>query len=648
MIKLQVKIMLWIFLISTRIICGAQIENINSNELLAFEDFLRAQHLKHALLLLPGHNRTRQIENYNRLFSNYTLQFFTSQKGLNFQKLFYYESPRVGVLVDVLESEHIKRSVYWAASEEGYFNSTQAWLMLGSKLANRTDEHIIRQHLSAYNIDIDADITVAMRWPQSDNMSWLLYDVYKMGKQSPLCVEPKGSWSLSGGYQIWANYSDSWLRRRSNLCNITLIGSTALIEKPTGMDAMSYLSNNWDMLQLDPMQRKTYQLFVLMARMYNLSLDVRYQTTWGQLLPNGSWTGVMGHITSGVAHFTVCPLRYLPDRQSYIQYTPLLHTQLIHFLFRHPRRNSIRNIFFEPLSPQVWWCVMALMVGSAFMLLLNVRLEQHLQRQQLQPQQHQQKPVENEISFVWFTILETFLQQGPATDQFQLPSTRILISVTCIFSFMLMQFYGAFIVGSLLSDTPRSIVNMQALFASNLEIGMEEISYNFDVFNKTTNPLVQDIYRQRICRDRRNNILSIEEGAKRIKQGGFAFHAAIDRLYRLLQMQLDENEFCELQEIMFNPPYLSGAVMPKSSPWREHLNYAMLYLNEMGLMGYNDKVWTVPKLDCSMVNDAEVEVDLTHFAPALFFMVLAMLASTLVFLLELLLGCLKPKAKATA
>lgn len=253
-------------------------------------------------------------------------------------------------------------------------------------------------------------------------------------------------------------------------------------------------------------------------------------------------------------------------------------------------------------------------------------------------QRQRGEPLEKPLTFVWFTMLQTYLQQGPDQQIFQLPSTRLLISICCIFSFMLMQFYGAFIVGSLLSDTPRSIVNLLALYESNLEIGMENISYNFALFTNTTNQLVRDVFTQRICCAGQHNILSIQQGAERIGQGGFAFHAAIDRMYRLLIELLDERRFCELQEIQFNPPYVSGSVLPKGSPWREHLAFAILHLGETGLMQYNDKLWTVPKPDCRMFKAAQVEVGLKQFAPALFALLLAMLFSVAVFLCELLLG----------
>lgn len=171
MIKLQVKIILWIFIISARFLCGAQIENINSNERLAFEDFLRVHNLKHALVLLAsgqdetgGAGRSRRIaDDYGHLLANYRVQFFTSKMSINFAELFYYEAPRTAVFVPWLEDVTLPDSVYRVASREGYFNQSQAWFMLGTSQADRTDEYIIEQHMSPYKINIDADITVAMR-----------------------------------------------------------------------------------------------------------------------------------------------------------------------------------------------------------------------------------------------------------------------------------------------------------------------------------------------------------------------------------------------------------------------------------------------------------------------------------------------------
>ncbi|XP_033165471.1 glutamate [NMDA] receptor subunit 1 [Drosophila mauritiana] len=629
MIKLQVKVISWPLIILTAFLRVLQIESINTNflELAAFEDFLRSEHLSHVLVVRGDDaDGDWKIECHQKLLANYRVQFYRPEMSANFEDLMFYGSPRTAVLV--LNSEHVlvRRQVFGVASEAGYFNNSLAWFILRSGRESLPDEQMIDQLLSGYRMGIDADITVALRGP--DNASMLFYDVYRISQQTntPLIIEKKGLWTHSDGYQKFENFKNTWVIRRRNFLNVTLIGSTVLTEKPPGFGDMEYLADDKQLQQLDPMQRKTYQLFQLVERMFNLSLAISLTDKWGELLENGSWSGVMGQVTSREADFAVCPIRFVLDRQAYVQYSAVLHTQNIHFLFRHPRRSHIRNIFFEPLSNQVWWCVLALVTGSTILLLFHMRLERMLSH------------MENRLSFVWFTMLETYLQQGPANEIFRLFSTRLLISLSCIFSFMLMQFYGAFIVGSLLSESPRSIVNLQALYDSNLAIGMENISYNFQIFTNTSNQLVKDVYGKKICKSGEHNIMSLQQGAERIIQGRFAFHTAIDRMYRLLlELQMDEAEFCDLQEVMFNLPYDSGSVMPKGSPWREHLAHALLHFRASGLLQYNDKKWMVRRPDCSLFKTSQAEVDLEHFAPALFALALAMVASALVFLLELFL-----------
>ncbi|XP_034662855.1 ionotropic receptor 75a [Drosophila subobscura] len=637
MIKLQVKVISWVFIILTGFLCTPQIESINTNflELAAFEDFLRSQHLQQSLVVRikggdgdgvgNGENGDWQIECHQKLLANYRVQFYQPGISHNFEDLMYYGAPRTAVLVPKFEHRLVKRWVYTVASEAGYFNNSLAWFMLGSSRVSQPDEAQIVEHLGGYKMGIDADITVALK--ATDNTSWRLYDVYRINQQVPLLVLRKGMWSPSQRYKLMDNFRSSWILRRRNFLNVTLRGSTALTEKPSGFDDMEYLADDKQFLQLDPMQRKTYQLFRLVERLYNLSLAISFTDSWGQQLANGSWSGVMGQITNREADFAVCPIRFVPDRQPYVQYSPSLLTQSIHFLFRHPRHSQIRNIFFEPLSTEVWWCVLALCTCSTLLLLLHI-LHEGRQHGNL---------VERRVAFVWFTMLETYLQQGPATELFRLMSTRVLISASCIFSFMLMQFYGAFIVGSLLSDSPRSIVNLQALYESNLDLGMEDIAYNFAVFGNNSRQLVRDVYLKKICRSGEHNIITLKQGAERVIKGRFAFHAAIDRLYRqLLELRIEEHEICELQEIMFNPPYEAASVMLKGSPWREHLAHAILHLRATGLKQYNDRLWSVSKPDCSLFKASQVEVDLEHFAPALFALVLAMMASALMFLLELL------------
>lgn len=56
-----------------------------------------------------------------------------------------------------------------------------------------------------------------------------------------------------------------------------------------------------------------------------------------------------------------------------------------------------------------------------------------------------------------------------------------------LWGLMLYQFYSASVVGSLLAKKPRWINTLKDLADSSLEIGIEDIAYNYDFFAVTEN-----------------------------------------------------------------------------------------------------------------------------------------------------------------
>lgn len=111
---------------------------------------------------------------------------------------------------------------------------------------------------------------------------------------------------------------------------------------------MAFLADFVHLQQFDPMSRKTYQFFQLIMEMFNFRfvitasslwfqkvnvnlflcrLEMIVTDRWGEQLKDGSWTGVMGHVTGGAANFAVSPMRFVLDRLAYVQYSPVLHTQ---------------------------------------------------------------------------------------------------------------------------------------------------------------------------------------------------------------------------------------------------------------------------------------------------------------------------------
>lgn len=105
----------------------------------------------------------------------------------------------------------------------------------------------------------------------------------------------------------------------------------------------------------------------------------------------------------------------------------------------------------------------------------------------------------------------------------------MLILSALLFSILLFQFYSSFIVGSLLTASPKTIRTIQQLLDSRLECGIDEVSYIRDIFNHAIDPIAIKLYNTKILA--KNNIYNLEKGLELIKRGGFAFHTDISSTY---------------------------------------------------------------------------------------------------------------------
>nr|QKN21174.1 ionotropic receptor [Zeugodacus cucurbitae] len=635
----------------------------NAYEFRAFADVLKQQHLQHAIIAynsdteqtqqqagLLKDNALRALLNVASLHFYDVHQAKSTKNYTDFERLFYHDSPRVGIYVAQLEDVLLQQFVLGSnvisvdtIDAGGYrvrvdvgarFNNSRVWFIMSKQRAVATALANVRRVLTPLAVNISADITVGVRLV--DNNTIELFDIYKIQKDW-LEIEPKGYWSSTVGLKLNLRFHQTFVSRRRNFKGLTLVGGIVIREQPVGMDDLEYL-NSLDYKNFDPMQRKTYQLMKLMEPVFDVSFQPILKNIWGEQSTNGSWDGVMKLLLSGEAEFSLCPMRFVMNRVHLIHYTIAVHTEFVFFIFRHPRRNDIRNIFFQPFVEEVWYTVIAIIVITTLLLQLHIH---HENRFFINKDPHFQ----TRFDYAIISILEAFFMQGPANDAFNATSTRTLIFSVCLFSLLLQQFYGAFIVGSLLAASPRTITNLEALYNSSLEIGIENIPYNIDTFEKTTVPLGIAIYKERVCKNRERNIISIEEGAERIKKGGYAFHVSANRIYYMLKELLTEKEFCDLQDVPFIPPYRIGIGITKTSPFREYFTTSIANFHTSGLLQYHDNQWQLPEMDCSLSQNHEVEVDLQHFLPALMFLISAMLLSLAVLILEIIYYNLEHSAR---
>ena len=252
---------------------------------------------------------------------------------------------------------------------------------------------------------------------------------------------------------------------------------------------------------------------------------------WGlRINKTDKFDALLGMFQQNLIEFSITPLIIFPERLIYVDYAVLTWTTTPTIVFRHPQA-SLRNIFFEPLSGCVWGMILIVVFCVSVLITLTTKLCS-----------------EQKITFVraFMTSFAILCQQG-FIEKFWKLSTRMVLMTSILFSLLVYQYYSSFIVSSLLTDSPKTIKSLDQLIDSDLKVGLENISYAIDFFVNTNDSLSKKLYEKKISKN--SNFMSVDEGLKLLKKGGFAFSVDTSYAYLLMKDILSDQENCELQEI---------------------------------------------------------------------------------------------------
>lgn len=111
-------------------------------------------------------------------------------------------------------------------------------------------------------------------------------------------------------------------------------------------------------------------------------------------------------------------------------------------------------------------------------------------------------------------------------------SSRCFTATVLIFSILLYQYYGSFIVGSLLTESPKTITTVRSLLESNIYIYMDEVPYILDNFKRVKEKSAVQLYQKVMAQN--PIFLPVSTGVAMIKRG-HAFHTDASYTYLLLK-----------------------------------------------------------------------------------------------------------------
>ncbi|XP_045589659.2 glutamate receptor-like [Procambarus clarkii] len=171
---------------------------------------------------------------------------------------------------------------------------------------------------------------------------------------------------------------------------------------------------------------------------------------WGNKLPNGSWSGMMGMVDRKEVEFAVGPFTITPERETVCDFSAAVHTDDLALLVIRPGLTNDISGFLKPFNPLVWLLVLCSIVSVAAVLAGVVWAEGNVFG----------TSINKLIDKVSINIIQTIMQQGskwmPKKDAGRLIATTWLLA-----SFVFTSCYSGILTAML--TVPRVTIPIDSL-----------------------------------------------------------------------------------------------------------------------------------------------------------------------------------------
>ncbi|XP_043277874.1 ionotropic receptor 75a-like [Venturia canescens] len=429
---------------------------------------------------------------------------------------------RIGVVLDY-DCPHSEIVFEEFSKHQLPFNESYHWLVLTSTTTIPT------QVLSNLPLSVESELTIANR----EENSYVLYDVYNPSYRhnGQLNVTFKGTWTTQKGLED--EMTQYKYTRRGNFHGLTLNFSFVLTNPPLP-DFETYMTRPTNR-HLDTMMRFHYAIVRYLRDAYNFTMNLKQAPTWGYFV-NGTWNGILKDMIDGVTDISIAPFQQKANRMEVCEFTLITYIGRVVFIFRHPKKNTLRNPFLKPFTSNVWYSIAALSIVCYAILLLLTKVEAKLIGAEVKGASS--GTLQSEVDLV---VVGAISQQGINAAP-NIISGRILFISLFLWGLLLYQFYSASIVGSLLAEEAKYITTLEQLDASNMELGIEEMPYYPAVFKYGGSPVLLRMYdeKMRPTPERpKGAYTSAGRGLSLVKKGGYALSIESGTAYKIIEVTLD-------------------------------------------------------------------------------------------------------------
>ncbi|XP_058448605.1 ionotropic receptor 75a-like [Malaya genurostris] len=496
-------------------------------------------------------------------------------------------------------------------SRNTFFNASFEWLLFGKSSLHESNGLLRHQ-----NLNVDSRVTLAVESSPRGH-SFDLYEAYNtLYRRAGLFrANPIGRWDSQSGFTF--TWVESFYERRCNFEGIRLHVIFTDLQNRHNKTIQQRFET-----------KQTISSFILHRLGYiyinMLSMKHNFRPRHIQVPNFGSESffqnasiGLVGQFMDHQIEVSDNLFYILQERMPYFDYTVKLITHVNMIVFRHPKRGVGQNAFLQPFDANLWYTILATVIVSTIILVGAFRMESKLRRNSRE---------------YFFTILGFICQQG-YDDQPSKISSKLIAFVMLLFSSLIYQFYGTFIVGSLLTPPPKNLKTVHQLIDSNIQVAVEDLFYIWDYFNRTKDPLAIELYAKKIMQSPERAV-SNDRGLALVEQGGFGFLCDVGYTYPKIKKSFTDDEICDLQEISIIPPRALHIGLEKGSPLKQYFRITLRKLLESGCGTYYNRDYASRIPTCPHNNLQTMPIDIEQTASLFGFLGIAILTSLVLLVLE--------------
>ncbi|XP_068246676.1 glutamate receptor ionotropic, delta-2-like [Palaemon carinicauda] len=349
---------------------------------------------------------------------------------------------------------------------------------------------------------------------------------------------------------------------------------------------------------------------------------------WGNPLPNGTITGMIGMVARREADFAVCFISVTRDRVAVVDFTYSYYRSVIAIFSRAPRQRNRALAILSPFSPQVWICITLSVLTMGVVVSIQLKISDFLLKEN------------SRWTLQWntFNLFRSLVAQGndmPAKHGW----TKVILvfwSVSCLtFSASYSGMLTAVLAQPLFESPIESLLDLPKAVKEGFTLGVKAGTNIEFLFKEASDGILKTTWDLFDHGDRGRSFVNDNvTGMKKVLESDFLL-IGMKVVCELLSMKLGRSKFHIGRDDFF--PHSIAVPVPIGAPYKEVFDRVMMRMVEGGLISKwkEEEVRKVSqRTPDSVASSRAYAITLKHLQAAFFIMIVGFVLATVVLVVE--------------